>query len=40
VPYNNAAGFGFSPFAHMTRDLWRHVTSVALDIIFHTTGSG
>ncbi|MDT7577170.1 MAG: hypothetical protein QOH17_3503, partial [Pseudonocardiales bacterium] len=25
VLYNNAAGFGFSPFAHMTLDLWRHV---------------
>jgi NAD(P)-dependent dehydrogenase (short-subunit alcohol dehydrogenase family) len=37
VLYNNAAGFGFSPFANMTLALWRHVMSVELDIIFHTT---
>jgi NAD(P)-dependent dehydrogenase (short-subunit alcohol dehydrogenase family) len=37
VLYNNAAGFGFSPFAEMTLDLWRHVMRVELDIIFHTT---
>ena len=35
--YNNAAGFGFSPFANMTLALWRHVMTVELDIIFHTT---
>lgn len=37
VLYNNAAGFGFTPFARMTLDLWRHVMRVELDIIFHTT---
>jgi NAD(P)-dependent dehydrogenase (short-subunit alcohol dehydrogenase family) len=37
VLYNNAAGFGFSPFGTMTLDLWRHVMRVELDIIFHTT---
>jgi NAD(P)-dependent dehydrogenase (short-subunit alcohol dehydrogenase family) len=37
VLYNNAAGFGFAPFADMTLALWRHVMSVELDIIFHTT---
>jgi NAD(P)-dependent dehydrogenase (short-subunit alcohol dehydrogenase family) len=37
VLYNNAAGFGFAPFAEMTLDLWRHVMRVELDIIFHTT---
>ena len=37
VLYNNAAGFGFSPFANMTLTLWRHVMTVELDIIFHTT---
>lgn len=37
VLYNNAAGFGFAPFADMTLDLWRHVMRVELDIIFHTT---
>ena len=37
VLYNNAAGYGFSPFAEMTLDLWRHVISVELDIVFHTT---
>jgi meso-butanediol dehydrogenase / (S,S)-butanediol dehydrogenase / diacetyl reductase len=31
------AGFGFSPFADMTLDLWRHVMRVELDIVFHTT---
>lgn len=37
VLYNNAAGFGFAPFAEMTLDLWRHVMRVELDIVFHTT---
>lgn len=37
VLYNNAAGFGFAPFAEMTLQLWRHVITVELDIIFHTT---
>jgi meso-butanediol dehydrogenase/(S,S)-butanediol dehydrogenase/diacetyl reductase len=37
VLHNNAAGFGFSPFANMTLVLWRHVMTVELDIIFHTS---
>ncbi|MFD4406688.1 SDR family NAD(P)-dependent oxidoreductase [Nocardia sp. NPDC058499] len=37
VLYNNAAGFGFAPFAHMEHSLWLHVMKVELDIIFHTT---
>ena len=37
VLYNNAAGFGFAPFADMTLELWRHVIRVELDILFHTT---
>lgn len=37
VLYNNAAGFGFSQFSSMTLELWKHVMSVELDIIFHTT---
>ena len=37
VLYNNAAGYGFAPFAEMTLALWRHVMLVELDIIFHTT---
>jgi NAD(P)-dependent dehydrogenase (short-subunit alcohol dehydrogenase family) len=37
VLYNNAAGFGFAPFAEMTLELWRHVMRVELDIVFHTT---
>ena len=37
VLYNNAAGFGFAPFADMTLELWRHVMRVELDIVFHTT---
>jgi NAD(P)-dependent dehydrogenase (short-subunit alcohol dehydrogenase family) len=37
VLYNNAAGYGSSPFADMTLELWRHVTRVELDIVFHTT---
>lgn len=37
VLYNNAAGFGFAPFSAMDLALWRHVMSVELDIVFHTT---
>ncbi|WP_404475937.1 SDR family NAD(P)-dependent oxidoreductase [Microbacterium aerolatum] len=37
VMYNNAAGFGFAPFSQMSFDLWRHVMSVELDLVFHTT---
>ena len=37
VLYNNAAGYGFAPFAEMTLELWRHVIHVELDIVFHTT---
>jgi meso-butanediol dehydrogenase/(S,S)-butanediol dehydrogenase/diacetyl reductase len=37
VLYNNAAGFGFAPFAEMDLELWRHVMRVELDIVFHTT---
>jgi NAD(P)-dependent dehydrogenase (short-subunit alcohol dehydrogenase family) len=37
VLYNNAAGYGFAPFAEMTLDTWRHVMRVELDIVFHTT---
>jgi NAD(P)-dependent dehydrogenase (short-subunit alcohol dehydrogenase family) len=37
VLYNNAAGFGFAPFAEMSLELWRHVMRVELDIVFHTT---
>ncbi|MFD2416476.1 SDR family NAD(P)-dependent oxidoreductase [Amycolatopsis pigmentata] len=36
VLYNNASGAGFAPFSEMTLDLWRHVMSVELDIVFHT----
>jgi meso-butanediol dehydrogenase/(S,S)-butanediol dehydrogenase/diacetyl reductase len=39
VLYNNAAGFGFAPFSAMTLDLWRHVMSVELDLVFHTTNA-
>lgn len=37
VLYNNAAGFGFGPFAEMSLNTWRHVMRVELDIVFHTT---
>jgi NAD(P)-dependent dehydrogenase (short-subunit alcohol dehydrogenase family) len=37
VLYNNAAGYGFAPFAEMDLALWRHVMGVELDIVFHTT---
>jgi len=37
VLYNNAAGFGFAPFAEMSLALWRHVMHVELDLVFHTT---
>jgi meso-butanediol dehydrogenase / (S,S)-butanediol dehydrogenase / diacetyl reductase len=36
VLYNNAAGFGFAPFAEMTIDLFRHVLRVELEIVFNT----
>jgi meso-butanediol dehydrogenase/(S,S)-butanediol dehydrogenase/diacetyl reductase len=39
VLYNNAAGFGFAPFANMSLGLWRHVMSVELDLVFHTTSA-
>ena len=39
VLYNNAAGFGFAPFADMTLELWRRVMHVELDIVFHTTSA-
>jgi NAD(P)-dependent dehydrogenase (short-subunit alcohol dehydrogenase family) len=37
VLYNNAAGYGFAPFAEMDLKLWRHVMHAELDIVFHTT---
>jgi NAD(P)-dependent dehydrogenase (short-subunit alcohol dehydrogenase family) len=37
VLYNNAAGYGFAPFAEMDVKLWRHVIHAELDIVFHTT---
>ena len=37
VLYNNAAGYGFAPFAQMKLEMWRHVMRVELDIMFHTT---
>ncbi|BEP13430.1 SDR family NAD(P)-dependent oxidoreductase [Acidothermaceae bacterium B102] len=37
VLYNNAAGYGFAPFAQMKLEMWRHVMLVELDIMFHTT---
>jgi len=36
VLYNNAAGFGFAPFAEMTHELFRHVLKVELEIVFNT----
>ena len=36
VLYNNAAGFGFAPFAEMTHELFRHVLRVELEIVFNT----
>jgi meso-butanediol dehydrogenase/(S,S)-butanediol dehydrogenase/diacetyl reductase len=36
VLYNNAAGFGFAPFAEMTHELFRHVLEVELEIVFNT----
>lgn len=39
VLYNNAAGFGFAPFADMDLELWRRVIHVELDIVFHTTSA-
>ncbi|MGV7123104.1 SDR family NAD(P)-dependent oxidoreductase [Sphingopyxis sp. 550A] len=37
ILYNNASGFGFAPFAQMDFALWRHVMTVELDLVFHTT---
>ncbi|OUS87621.1 SDR family NAD(P)-dependent oxidoreductase [Rhodococcus sp. NCIMB 12038] len=39
VLYNNAAGAGFAPFDRMDFALWRHVISVELDLVFHTTNA-
>jgi NAD(P)-dependent dehydrogenase (short-subunit alcohol dehydrogenase family) len=36
VLYNNAAGFGFAPFAEMEIELFRHVLRVELEIVFNT----
>jgi meso-butanediol dehydrogenase / (S,S)-butanediol dehydrogenase / diacetyl reductase len=36
VLYNNAAGFGFAPFAEMTHELFRHVLKVELELVFNT----
>ena len=36
VLYNNAAGFGFAPFADMTHELFRHVLHVELELVFNT----
>ncbi|MBS1678260.1 MAG: SDR family oxidoreductase [Actinobacteria bacterium] len=36
VLYNNAAGFGFAPFAEMTHDLFRRVLNVELELVFNT----
>jgi NAD(P)-dependent dehydrogenase (short-subunit alcohol dehydrogenase family) len=36
VLYNNAAGFGFAPFADMTHELFRHVLNVELELVFNT----
>ncbi|MBW3534763.1 MAG: hypothetical protein KY453_06020 [Gemmatimonadetes bacterium] len=37
VLYNNAAGFGFAPFAEMGPDLFAHVLKVELQLVFNTT---
>lgn len=37
VLYNNAAGYGFAPFAEMTYALWKHVQRVEMDVVFNTT---
>jgi meso-butanediol dehydrogenase/(S,S)-butanediol dehydrogenase/diacetyl reductase len=39
VLYNNAAGVGFAPFIDMSLELWRHVMTVELDLVFHTTSA-
>jgi NAD(P)-dependent dehydrogenase (short-subunit alcohol dehydrogenase family) len=39
VLYNNAAGAGFAPFDRMDFQLWRHVMTVELDLVFHTTSA-
>jgi meso-butanediol dehydrogenase/(S,S)-butanediol dehydrogenase/diacetyl reductase len=36
VLYNNAAGFGFAPFADMTHELFSHVLKVELELVFNT----
>jgi len=36
VLYNNAAGFGFAPFAEMTHELFSHVLNVELKLVFNT----
>lgn len=36
VLYNNAAGYGFAPFAEMTHELFRHVLKVELELVFNT----
>jgi meso-butanediol dehydrogenase / (S,S)-butanediol dehydrogenase / diacetyl reductase len=36
VLYNNAAGFGFAPFAEMTHELFSHVLKVELELVFNT----
>jgi NAD(P)-dependent dehydrogenase (short-subunit alcohol dehydrogenase family) len=40
VLYNNAAGFGFAPFADMTHELFRHVLNVELELVFNTIKPG
>jgi meso-butanediol dehydrogenase / (S,S)-butanediol dehydrogenase / diacetyl reductase len=40
VLYNNAAGFGFAPFADMTHELFRHVLKVELELVFNTIKPG
>lgn len=37
VLYNNAAGFGFTPFSGMTIDFFRTVMRVEVEIVFNTT---
>ena len=36
VLYNNAAGYGFAPFAEMSHELFRHVLKVELELVFNT----
>src|SRR4051794_32613067 len=35
VLYNNASSARFAPFEAMMLDIWRHVMTLELDIIFH-----